>query len=44
VTFPLEKADEALSALRAGEIQGAAVLVVDCDPTSSDPKTSAPGD
>jgi alcohol dehydrogenase, propanol-preferring len=27
--FPLEKANEALKALRAGEIQGAAVLVVD---------------
>jgi propanol-preferring alcohol dehydrogenase len=27
--FPLEKANEALNALRAGEIQGAAVLVVD---------------
>ena len=29
VSFPLEEANEALSALRAGEIQGAAVLVVD---------------
>jgi propanol-preferring alcohol dehydrogenase len=29
VSFPLEEANEALSALRAGEIQGAAVLVLD---------------
>ena len=29
VSFPLEEANKALSALRAGEIQGAAVLVVD---------------
>jgi propanol-preferring alcohol dehydrogenase len=29
VPFPLEKANEALKALRVGEIQGAAVLVVD---------------
>jgi len=29
MSFPLEEANEALSALRAGEIQGAAVLVVD---------------
>ena len=29
VFFPLEEANEALSALRAGDIQGAAVLVVD---------------
>jgi propanol-preferring alcohol dehydrogenase len=29
VPFPLEEANEALKALRAGEIQGAAVLVVD---------------
>jgi propanol-preferring alcohol dehydrogenase len=29
VPFPLEKANQALSALRAGKIQGAAVLVVD---------------
>ena len=29
VSFPLEEANEALRALRAGEIQGAAVLVVD---------------
>jgi alcohol dehydrogenase, propanol-preferring len=29
VPFPLEKTNEALKALRAGEIQGAAVLVVD---------------
>jgi alcohol dehydrogenase, propanol-preferring len=29
VSFPLEGANEALSALRAGEIQGAAVLVID---------------
>jgi alcohol dehydrogenase, propanol-preferring len=27
--FPLEKANEALAALRGGEIRGAAVLVVD---------------
>jgi alcohol dehydrogenase, propanol-preferring len=29
VSFPLEEANEALNALRAGKIQGAAVLVVD---------------
>jgi alcohol dehydrogenase, propanol-preferring len=29
VSFPLEEANQALSALHAGEIQGAAVLVVD---------------
>jgi len=29
VSFPLEKANKALSALRAGKIQGAAVLVID---------------
>jgi propanol-preferring alcohol dehydrogenase len=29
VPFPLEKANEALSALRGGEIRGAAVLTVD---------------
>ena len=29
VSFPLEEANEALRALRAGKIQGAAVLVVD---------------
>jgi propanol-preferring alcohol dehydrogenase len=28
-TFPLEEANEALSALRSGKIRGAAVLVVD---------------
>ena len=32
VSFPLEGANEALSALRAGEIQGAAVLVIDREP------------
>jgi propanol-preferring alcohol dehydrogenase len=29
VPFPLEKANDALSALRGGEIRGAAVLTVD---------------
>ena len=33
VPFPLEKVNDALKALRAGEIQGAAVLVVDRDLT-----------
>jgi propanol-preferring alcohol dehydrogenase len=33
--FPLEQANDALSALRQGQIQGAAVLVVDDTPTAA---------
>jgi D-arabinose 1-dehydrogenase-like Zn-dependent alcohol dehydrogenase len=30
VVFPLEKADEALAAVRAGKLEGAAVLQIRC--------------